>query len=350
MTDGNITLRSFSIKRGTEQKNIADPLEIYRTDLGKDYPPKEYLLTRNGIGCFPRGDIQGMAGGMKQGKTTAALCIMAALLKGEYMGFKATKPDYKVLVVDTEQSTADVIAKQKMLLSLVGWEEKNNPRLQFYALRNAAKSERADILEKAVNDMQPDFVFLDGIVDICGDFMDSKDSQQVIQLVMRLSNDRAIMCAIHTNKKDKDLMRGHLGTELANKCSECYFVTRSDKIVTVSQDISRGEQLEKWAFSFGENGKPTEENADQYDRAEQSKKEELRELFTPIFSQKESYPHGQLYKKCVELGGIAKPTAERRIKAAVMYGIIKKDAKTRLYYQSDFFGVDLPPYTGDADL
>lgn len=300
------------------------PLKDVRVDLSKDYPPVDYLLSRNGVGCVPRGDIQGLGGKMKNGKTTAGICMVVALLKGEFMGFKATKGNYKCLIVDTEQSISNVVGKAKIIHRLVGWSENaNNERLIPISLRHVSRKGRAAYLTKAIEIERPDFVLLDGAVDICEDFMDSSKSRETVDSLMKLSKACAIMCVLHTNKSGEDL-RGHLGTELMNKCSEAYMVSKTNNIATVKQTVCRNQQISDWAFSIGEGGVPEVETV--ISKADE-KKEDLHRVFLEAFRQKSECTTSELRDFCFAKLGILADMANKKINEAVTSGIISRVKK-----------------------
>lgn len=333
------------ISRSPEQSPYVHPLKDVTVDLTKEYPPMDYLLTRNGVGCIPRGDIQGLGGKMKCGKTTAGLCIIVALLRGEFMGFKATKDNYKCLIVDTEQSILNAVEKVKIVHRLVGWPvNANNKRLVSISLRKIPPVARAELLAKAIEIVQPDFVLLDGVADICTDFMDSIKSRETIEILMKLSKTCAIMCVLHINKKDEEF-RGHLGTELMNKCSEAYVVSKTDNIANVKQVVCRNEQLTDWAFSIGDDGVPADETI--LSKADK-KKDELSKTFAQIFQQRSEYSYSDLVTESMRCFGVKERSAKSKILEARNKRIICKNEKG-LYCYGDFTGVDVSDATPQTD-
>lgn len=110
--------------------------------------------------------------------------------------------------------------------------------------------------------LKPDLVILDGIKDLCRNIMDNPESTDVLDLLSRLSQDNntAICCILHENKSSADSnMRGHLGTELINKCTEEYQVTKKDNVITIEQTVSRDAPLyDKLEFTIEEDGMPSE--------------------------------------------------------------------------------------------
>ena len=324
-----------------------DILKEYRIDLTKEYPDIDYLLKYKGVGCIPRGDIQGLGGRMKNGKTTAALCMIVAMLKGNFMGFEATRGNYKCLIIDTEQGVLNAASKIRVIHRLLGWKEnENNDRMVSLSIRGASLNERIKLITAAVDEVQPDFILLDGIVDICEDFNNPADSQKTIQFMMRLSAQKkcAITCVLHANKKDEEL-RGHLGTELMNKCSEFYIVRKSGDIANVEQAACRNEPLQNWAFTFGENGMP--EAASILSNADK-KKDKLSEGFAEIFREKSEYTYKELCDKCMDEFHVQIDMAKKKIKSASEYFIISKDEKG-FYHFGDINDFDEPDNTEEYE-
>lgn len=124
----------------------------------------------------------------------------------------------------------NVARNARKIHRLCGWpENENHPRFSAVALRGYNTDERREILEGEIALLKPDLVILDGIKDLCRNIMDNPESTDVLDLLSRLSQDNntAICCILHENKSSADSnMRGHLGTELINKCTEEYQVTK----------------------------------------------------------------------------------------------------------------------------
>jgi hypothetical protein len=244
---------------------VRPPYVYSRTDRPA---PKEYLLyAPDGVGCFPRGDIQGLAGYKKSGKSTAGIIFVSALLSGSKFGYST--PDYKprrVLYVDTEQQSGDVDKNVSYLYKLLNWPpDVDNELLRVLIFRPYEWRERIEYLTEQVKDFAPDFVYLDGLADLCADINSSEDAPKTVQTVMTLTDvfKCAICCVLHFNKKSSDL-RGHLGTALANKCSEIYEVVREFKngndITTVYSTCNRGDQTQPLAFTIAGTERDNDKN------------------------------------------------------------------------------------------
>ena len=309
------------------------PLDDYLIDLARDYPPVDFLLHYNGIGCIPCGDLQVITGKQKTGKTFACLSMEVAMLRGDFMGFEALKDEIRVLHVDTEQSPGNVVKKAKTAHSLCGWPESvGNERFNILSLRECSYEERLRITLEAIERYKPHFVFIDGIRDLCKDFNDIGESAKLVNELMRVSSQHrcAVMSVLHDNKADGN-MRGHLGSELANKCSEVYQVSKKDDTVQVEQTVCRNMPIEKWAFRIDDNGIPVPDFAETLSQLQIKR----NAAFVSIFSHKESYTHSKLMTEYTERYGCGERTAKMHIAAALKDGIIGKSDKGN-YYFSDF--------------
>lgn len=258
----NIDLSRFNA-RGPEQLEHRTWRDMV-IDPAVDYLPPEFLLRIGGVGVFPRGDIQAIKGKAKAGKTTAMALITAGMLANDFTDklemFSRPKDILRILHVDTEQHPRSVAWKQKTVYRLID-ADPGDP-LSNYAvlsLREFSFSDRRDIAKEAIHDFKPDFVLIDGIVDMIADFNDSAESKAFISELMALASREncAICCVLHENKgKGDNTMRGHIGTELNNKCSETYQVGQLNGIFTVAQTESRNAPAPDFAFTIDSEGLP----------------------------------------------------------------------------------------------
>ncbi|MDV7401055.1 hypothetical protein RZS08_57085, partial [Arthrospira platensis SPKY1] len=92
----------------------------------------------------------------------------------------------------------------------------------YYAfhLRKWSVAERIIALRKLI-DQIPNLglIVIDGAVDLCPDMMDYDKSTKTVQELMSLCEKTGamVLTVLHLTKMSNE-MRGHLGTELGNKC------------------------------------------------------------------------------------------------------------------------------------
>ncbi len=150
----------------------------------------------------------------------------------------------------------NVVDKNKKLLSLAGYPvEQNYEHLTVLSVRELPPPQRLQMVRDAIVKFRPDFVLIDGIRDLGNDFNNVEETTKIINEILALSSQYncAIMNVIHQNKGKDDTPRGHLGTELMNKCSDGYYVSRPvGSPVMVSQKISRNAPINDWHFYINE--------------------------------------------------------------------------------------------------
>jgi len=317
-------------QRGKEQQDYNQTnKELLKYEIRPDseYPEMQYLLKRDGVGCFAFGELVGLSGKAKSGKGLFCLFIIVALLKGEYGGFKAQKNRIKALIIDNEQTGYSAQNNLKKIYSLCGWDSKvKNPRINYYCLRDADIKTRRTVLEKAVAECKPDVVFIDGIRDLLKDFNSIDESGDLVNFLMRLTKQYSvtIVCILHVNKADVNL-RGHLGSEVVNKAAEVYNVTKNVSMFKVVQTECRNAPIDDWSFELDEENRPVPCEIERTVSRADTREYIMRGEFVQLFEQKDKYRFTELVKAIQEQQLIAERTAKERIKAGYALDVITKD-------------------------
>jgi RecA/RadA recombinase len=174
---------------------------------------KRYNIGGNGM-------LGVITGRKKSGKTFVMLHIVASAIAGKKaMGFNvALQPGQNILFVDTEQSRFFFEVTQHEVYDIAGVTAPAN----YYAfhLRKWSVAERIIALRKLI-DQIPNLglIVIDGAVDLCPDMMDYDKSTKTVQELMRIceTTGAMVLTVLHLTKMSNE-MRGHLGTELGNKC------------------------------------------------------------------------------------------------------------------------------------
>ena len=119
-----------------EEKQLSEEILSRIINLDKPEPDIEFLLEKDGVGCFPTGDIGVLKGKQKAGKSTLLACWITALSKGDYMNFKALILGCLIVYIDTEQNPANTRRLIKKIHSLCGYPTNlNNPNILVINLR-----------------------------------------------------------------------------------------------------------------------------------------------------------------------------------------------------------------------
>ena len=252
------------VMQGTEGVDLTDNI----LSLAEYYPETKMILTFKGVGFGAIGGIQFITGHQKNGKTFLMAQLMAAILNGSCERAKqfipglqfneelrGEFPNPSVLYVDTEQEKENTAKVAKRVHWLCGWPlDVPNDRFNVVWLRAEDSNEgRWTKVKAAIDKYQPLAVFVDGIRDVLGDFNDLKESASLIDQCMTITTYKhcTFWSVLHENP-GSDKMRGHLGTEAANKASDVIRVTKkkqADKVTfDVEQVAARGRDIEAWQF------------------------------------------------------------------------------------------------------
>ena len=199
-----------------------------------------------------RGMIGVLTGHEKSGKSFTMSCIAASALKGsEIINFKLNLEGGKMLWFDMEQSGFFFHKTQERIHKLAGLD-RGTQIYDAYHLRQMSPDQRLQIVEHFVYNT-PDLscVVIDGFVDLVTDYNDLKLVQDFVNRLMRWSDEKniLIMGVVHVNKGDGKI-RGHIGSELKNKCDFVINTAKSDGgFFTITNPTSRYGQFPDTDFS-----------------------------------------------------------------------------------------------------
>ena len=240
-------------------------LESRRIRPDTELREMEFLFQLQKKPCFARGELVGLSGKAKSGKTFVCSILMALCFRNQLLsvGRNDQRPLH-VLWYDTEQSeesTQDILKHR--IIPMTGIPEDRFPmeRFDIFNVRGEPFTERLPLLETAVAHYSPDLVVLDGIRDLVADINDGVVAQDVVERLMHLAsaNRCCIVCVLHQNKSAEDRnLRGWIGTELKNKAFEVYECSKSsERIFAWSQTDTRKYDIsEQVQFALNEQGIP----------------------------------------------------------------------------------------------
>ena len=310
------------------EKANTDEKDEYLIDLSEADSELEYTLEINGKNTFPKGDIQMIKGKAKQGKTNTLLCIMTALLSGEFLVIKSKVKDCKLCYFATEEHRRSVKRIAKKVHRLCQWNPNiNNDRYKVYSIRKKNSKERVKYIEQKVREEKPDVVFIDGVRDLLNDFNNISESNEIVSLLLCLSEECncSIVSVLHTNKSNFDSSpRGHLGTEMQNKCSDVLEVSKDKNVFCVEETESRNIEVGKFAFTLNENGLPEYADVSVVEKTNE-RIETMRSRFSEVLQNGKVLSHTELRKEYRELSGYKEVTGNKHIDEALSIGIIEKD-------------------------
>jgi hypothetical protein len=156
--------------------------------------------------------------------------------------------------------------------------DREEDRLTFLLLREYSPKQRRQIISIALDaDNEIGLVIIDGCRDLLFDINNPTESVDVINDLMRWSSyyNLHIHTVLHLNKGD-DQIRGHIGTELANKAETVLQVTKSSfdsNISEVKPMQVREKEFEPFAFRINDDGLPEQVKKYSFEQERQTTKD-----------------------------------------------------------------------------
>ena len=265
-----------------------DTLRPYLLDPRQNYPEPYHILEFNEVGFGKIGGFGAISGQRKNGKTFLIAQLMAAILgcdgnertkqylpglvvPNRTLEFLGHPP--KVLYIDTEMeklSSAKVLRRVHWLCGQDTSQPFPGDRFSVLWLKNmpsddgvAVHRKRYDLIRLAVDAIQPDVVFVDGLRDLLSSINDEESITKILNDFGSLAEERNlnIWMALHQNpsrKNDDDeaKMRGWAGTEFGNKVSDTLVSIKSKTAngvtFTVKQMDARDKDMDDWKFEVTE--------------------------------------------------------------------------------------------------
>ena len=264
MSDRKLSLDADLEKSGdivsNEQPTKKYDLSSNWVNPSVNYPPPRYLFSYNGVGFSPLGGLQVITGHRKNGKSFFMAQLMAAALGSRKLGglqlnrAENIPTEPRVLYIDTEMEIENCSLELKRVHALTDFDlNTKHPRFWALWLSTEKLEDRWGMVKQAIEEVNPDLVILDGIRDVCLDINDPDGCSHLIAEMSNIAKDRNLCfwTSIHYNDTNEK-MRGWLGTELGNKASDIFEVSKEKKDnyvdFTVKQKFGRGKDVPDWKF------------------------------------------------------------------------------------------------------
>ncbi len=195
-----------------------------------------------------------------------------------------------------------------------------------------------------------DFVFLDGLADLCADFNDQKECARVVGELVNAAEEAgcALLAVIHTSKTDKSEARGHVGAIAQQKAGEVYEVRREpgSPVADVKQVFSRFAGVPDMAFEFGDGFAllPAYGGLTRQQEKERKKLEEMQATFGELLAGGKGMSYSELADAYGQLMRCSQRHAKEAIREAKKREIVRasKQGRTTLYrlaVMEDFDGI-----------
>ena len=326
-------------------------------DFTEPYRPPRYTLSREGVPFANIGELHIISGKPGNGKTGLMTILMAAILSGKYgkteYALAAERPKPIVLYIDTEQGKDDTIALKNRVCTMSKLDyTQDQPQLKILRLRDTEDASlRWRKILRAVFEVKPTDIFLDGMLDIVKDYNDQVECQPVMRKCMMLANhyDCSMWMVLHENPM-VDKLVGVLGSIAQRKVAEIFSVIKvkqselklSDRDINlpeiyfkVKQVKARNRDLKDWIFYFDPTaagwGLPIEFSGELVsEESEEGKKDDGNPALAAVRAKLEAVApiknlsRTKLREKLREKFQMGSPTAYNIIDYAVYYRILDK--------------------------
>jgi len=242
-------------------------------DFTKPYEKPHKTLSMNGIAFAPLKGIHALTGQSGHGKTMLFTQFMAAILSGEFVGLRYELSDIipkpSVLYVDTEMEEENTIAVKNRVCELIN----RNPQQSYDDFKILMLRETEEAIDrwrktlKAIFEVKPTVVFIDGLLDLVNDFNKNDECQRLIYRCMQVASHYGISvwCLVHQNPGNTTKLVGHLGSMLERKVTDVFCCVKEtddrtgEVTFTVKQTKARGRDVPAWKFRVlpvGSYGRP----------------------------------------------------------------------------------------------
>jgi len=254
-----------------EEVNMLQVLKSTTIKLDEELPPPPVAISignyiyRNEL--MPKqfgtyGNFSCIVGASKSKKTFLKSALLAGYIGGKSQNYFSeirghNTEDKYVIDIDTEQGKWDAQRVSRRVIDMVGAKY---PFYKPYFLREQPPNIRMQFIEYLVNEVfknKVGILSIDGAADLIEDVNDLKESNEIVQKLMKLSseNNIHIITVIHRNF-GTDKPTGHLGSAILKKAETVTFVESENKIVKVKARHTRSFPFDDFVFSINENGLP----------------------------------------------------------------------------------------------
>ena len=295
-----------------------------------DYPQPQFSLFQGETGFMPLGDFQLVKAKKKSGKTYLCSIYAGSILGCTSFGFRSAIPNPKVIIFDTEQSKENAARVERRIRTLAGLDPHTiTEKINAFDLREIDAKLRLGYIQAKMDIIKPTHVFIDGIVDLGFDYMQSDQSTQRLTKLLAMTKGTGYTCSIvgvlHTNKSDDDHNgRGFLGTESGNKCSEETEVSKrkgTDSVFDVVMTDCRNRPIKPWSFSIDAHGMPfSTENVK--DNEELVKLNALSELMKKSFDNDVELTSKELIERIETFAPCKERAAYNKLKSAMTANLV----------------------------
>jgi hypothetical protein len=204
------------------------------------------------IGIMSKGNLSAIIGKAKSRKSFFLTMVGGIICKGGYTGNMWAKKQ-SLYYFDTEQARFHT---QKIIERIchINQCDSQPECFKIFNLKQYDCQKRKIVIETLIKKDRPDVIFIDGVRDLVLDFNDLQETTLLMNWLMMLIDkyNCHISLVIHINKADSN-PRGHLGSEIVNKCESVISIgiDETDKNKSIITSVqSRGESFNEFGMEI----------------------------------------------------------------------------------------------------
>lgn len=288
------------------------------------------LFEKEGAGLMASNNLHLVRGREKTGKSAFGVLLITAALGGEFLGMRACVENMRATWIDTEQDLGTLKKKARKAVEMAQDGGKGK-RVSVYSLKGLSPAERLKTALEAIRGSRADFVFLDGLADLCADFNDQKECARVVDELVNVAEETrcALLTVIHTSKTDKSEARGHIGAIAQQKAGEVYEVRREPggRVADVGQVLSRFASVPDLSFEFGDDFAllPAYGGLTKQEEKERVRLNEMQATFGELLAGGKGMSYSELADAYGQLMRCSKSSAQKAISEARREGVLLVD-------------------------
>jgi hypothetical protein len=290
------------------------------------------VLLLDGHTISTPGNITNIQAQAKAGKSSVIGGIISSVIVGDRdgcdtLGFSSQNPQQGYLLhFDTEQSRFDSDANVRLALKRAKIKGKP-PWLRAFCLTEIDHRERYNFVTSAIEwaAAEPSGLFMviiDGVADLCIDPNNAEDSNFVVQKLHKaaIKSNCGIVTVLHENPgSDIGKMRGHLGSQLERKAETALrlFKDTTSGIVTIWAERARHCMIPKsagYCIRYDENERCFVSCGSAKEMKNREKLEMFRGEISAVFDGELNFSYNDLCNKIMEVTGLKKDSAKKRVK------------------------------------
>jgi hypothetical protein len=251
------------------QNKVSKHRVLYNEFIPNEKPCIE-IVEENETFSFARfGNITTITGQSGAKKSFFVSAIAGAWINPEKLvlnRIKVTAPEDKrrVLYFDTEQSRGDVKEVLNRIIEIATFENLNEKDLELilcFSIKAMSPKERHEFISSTIHKEENiGLVIIDGIKDLMTSVNNEEQTSVIITDLLKWSEEQNIhICSILHENPLSEKMRGHIGTELINKCESVVSIQKNTENATRSEVLARKtrkKQFSNFAFRISEDGIP----------------------------------------------------------------------------------------------